>query len=139
MIRNPLLDAELRDAIVEYMEIFGGKMTAKEQVNVAATETPAGSFDDGIKHPSYYNRGKVEVWHFIHAHRLGFFEGNVVKYVSRAGLKPGQSRLKDLMKAKEYLAELIRLEALEQVEVLQGGPSETPEARNRDGDARRGR
>jgi len=38
---------------------------------------------------------------------LGFCEGNVVKYVSRAGLKDGESRLDDLKKAQYYLNLLI--------------------------------
>jgi len=38
---------------------------------------------------------------------LGFCEGNVVKYVSRAGKKGGESRLDDLLKARYYLNQLI--------------------------------
>ncbi len=38
---------------------------------------------------------------------LGFCEGNVVKYVSRAGSKDGESRLDDLLKARYYLNQLI--------------------------------
>jgi len=38
---------------------------------------------------------------------LGFCEGNVVKYVSRAGNKEGESRLDDLKKAAFYLSTLI--------------------------------
>jgi len=38
---------------------------------------------------------------------LGFCEGNVVKYVSRAGNKEGESRLDDLKKASFYLNMLI--------------------------------
>ena len=38
---------------------------------------------------------------------LGFCEGNVVKYVSRAGNKGGESRLDDLLKARYYLNQLI--------------------------------
>ena len=39
---------------------------------------------------------------------LMFAEGNVVKYVSRAGRKGGESRLDDLCKAKYYLDLAIR-------------------------------
>ena len=34
---------------------------------------------------------------------LGFCEGNIVKYVSRAGRKEGEGRLADLKKALTYL------------------------------------
>lgn len=39
---------------------------------------------------------------------LGFCEGNVVKYVARAGNKDGESRLDDLRKAKYYLDLAVR-------------------------------
>ncbi len=38
---------------------------------------------------------------------LGFCEGNIVKYVSRAGNKDGESKLDDLKKAAYYLNLLI--------------------------------
>ena len=44
---------------------------------------------------------------FIHANNLGFFEGNVVKYVSRHRVKNG---VKDLLKARHYIDLLIELE-----------------------------
>lgn len=43
---------------------------------------------------------------FIEANRLGFAEGNVVKYVCRHSLKGG---IADLLKAKHYLELLIKL------------------------------
>lgn len=42
--------------------------------------------------------------------QLDFCAGNVVKYVCRAGRKPGAPKLVDLMKAKFYLDKLIELE-----------------------------
>jgi hypothetical protein len=44
---------------------------------------------------------------FIHANGLNYFEGNVVKYVSRWREKGGVA---DLEKAKHYLEMLIELE-----------------------------
>lgn len=41
---------------------------------------------------------------------LGFLAGNVVKYVARAGRKPGESPMDDLLKAKWYLEQLIEKE-----------------------------
>ena len=48
---------------------------------------------------------------------LGFCEGNVVKYVSRAGLKDGESRLDDLKKAQYYLNLLITDEKAKTVSI----------------------
>lgn len=59
-----------------------------------------------IEHPTYYNQGKIEMWDYAHDHNLGFFEGNIVKYVTRWKDKNG---LMDLKKAKEYLDKLIDL------------------------------
>lgn len=42
---------------------------------------------DNVKNPSYYNRGKIEVWEFIEDQGLDYHTGNAVKYIARAGLK----------------------------------------------------
>lgn len=47
----------------------------------------------------------------IRAWDLNFSLGNVLKYVARAGKKPGASRLEDLRKARDYLDEEIASEA----------------------------
>ena len=44
---------------------------------------------------------------YIHANALGYFEGNVIKYVSRWRKKNG---IADLEKAKHYIELLIELE-----------------------------
>lgn len=62
--------------------------------------------DDDVYHPSHYNQGSIEVIDFIDAHKLGFYEGNIVKYVSRYKYKGG---VQDLKKAKFYLDRLISL------------------------------
>lgn len=54
-----------------------------------------------INHPSYYNRGKIEVIDFIEDQGLSFHLGNVIKYVARAGSKG--NKLEDLKKARWYL------------------------------------
>ena len=62
-----------------------------------------------VNHPSYYNMGKIEVIDFIEDQGLNFNEGNVVKYLCRAGLK--DDALTDLRKAEWYLQrEIQRLE-----------------------------
>tara|TARA_R110000868_G_C10524666_1_gene733422 strand:+ start:374 stop:613 length:240 start_codon:yes stop_codon:yes gene_type:complete len=58
-----------------------------------------------VVHPEHYNRG-VEMWDYAHSHNLDFFEGNIVKYVTRWKTKNG---IEDLYKAKQYLDKLIEL------------------------------
>ena len=42
---------------------------------------------ENVKNPSYYNRGKIEVWEFIEDQGLDYHTGNAVKYIARAGFK----------------------------------------------------
>ena len=51
--------------------------------------------------PSYYKRGSIDVWDFIRTKELGFYLGNVIKYVCRAGHKDND--IEDLKKAVHYL------------------------------------
>ena len=62
--------------------------------------------EEQIEHPKHYNQG-IEMWDYSHSHGLDFFEGNIVKYVTRWRHKNG---LNDLKKAKQYLDKLISLE-----------------------------
>ena len=55
--------------------------------------------------PTYYKKGKIEVWDFIKDQKLDFFAGNVIKYVCRYKDKNG---LEDLKKAQVYLEKLIK-------------------------------
>lgn len=56
-----------------------------------------------------YYKGTI-VWDFIDDMEFNFNLGNVVKYISRAGKKEGNSKLQDLEKAKDYLEhEIIRV------------------------------
>lgn len=65
------------------------------------------SIDQNVSHPSHYG-GKddpYETIKVIDAWGLdkSFCLGNVIKYISRAGKKDGNSLLQDLMKAQFYL------------------------------------
>jgi hypothetical protein len=60
----------------------------------------------GGKH--YVNSGGLQCWDFILKHRLGYLEGNFVKYVTRNRYK--EKPLQDLKKARHY-AEKIMQEA----------------------------
>lgn len=67
---------------------------------------------DMVNHPPHYTTGNIEVIDFIDDKQLGFYEGQVIKYVSRAKLKNnGANEIEDLKKAQFYLNRLIeRLE-----------------------------
>lgn len=54
----------------------------------------------------HYKSKTVQPWDFIAANGLGFFEGNVVKYLSRWKDKGGPE---DLQKARHYLDKLIEI------------------------------
>lgn len=55
--------------------------------------------------PSYYIGSKIQVSEFIAEFDLNYFEGNVIKYVTRHRHKNG---LEDLKKAQWYLNYLIK-------------------------------
>lgn len=56
---------------------------------------------------SHYKDQAIQPVEYIHANRIGYFEGNVIKYVSRWKSKGG---IEDLKKAKHYIELLIELE-----------------------------
>jgi hypothetical protein len=66
-----------------------------------------------VEHPPHYNTGKIEVLAFVQDQSLNFCRGNVIKYLCRAGKKPGADEMEDLRKAKFYLdSEIERLEGV---------------------------
>lgn len=72
-----------------------------------------------IERPEYYTLGKIECIDYIWDKQMNFFLGNVTKYVTRAGHKDGESALKDLKKARQYLDMYIqKLEGEQQDEYL---------------------
>lgn len=56
---------------------------------------------------NHYKDKAIQPWDYIATNGLGYFEGNVVKYVSRWRDKGG---IEDLRKARHYLDKLIELE-----------------------------
>jgi len=56
---------------------------------------------------NHYKDLPIQPVEYIYANALGYFEGNVVKYVSRWRKKNG---IADLEKAKHYIELLIQLE-----------------------------
>ena len=57
---------------------------------------------------NHYKELPIQPVEYIHANGIGYFEGNVIKYVSRWRNKNG---IADLQKAKHYIELLIELEA----------------------------
>ena len=58
--------------------------------------------NDVINHPSHYTQG-IECMDYIESHSLNYARGNIVKYVTRAGLKQTSKEVEDLEKARWYL------------------------------------
>lgn len=56
---------------------------------------------------SHYKDKAIQPIEYIHANKIGFCEGNVVKYITRWKEKNGVA---DLEKAKHYIELLIELE-----------------------------
>jgi len=61
---------------------------------------------------THYKAKPMQPWDYIAANGLGYFEGNIVKYVSRWRDKGG---VDDLRKARHYLDKLIELECADGV------------------------
>ena len=55
----------------------------------------------------HYLKQVIQPWDFIAVNGLGFFEGNIIKYVTRWRDKGGVA---DLEKARHYLDKLIEIE-----------------------------
>ena len=64
---------------------------------------------ENVKNPSYYNRGKIEVWEFIEDQGLDYHTGNAVKYIARAGFKDPSKEVEDLQKAVAFLERKIKV------------------------------
>ena len=56
-----------------------------------------------IDHPDHYQAKGMEAIDVIEAYNLNFSLGSAVKYILRAGKKPGESSVEDLNKAIWYL------------------------------------
>ncbi|MEX8520043.1 MAG: DUF3310 domain-containing protein [Leptothrix sp. (in: b-proteobacteria)] len=56
---------------------------------------------------NHYKKLAIQPVEYIHANGIGYFEGNILKYVTRWRDKGG---IEDLKKAQHYLALLIEFE-----------------------------
>ena len=59
------------------------------------------------QNPQHYRTGSIEPWDYIVDQKLGYLEGNIIKYITRAGKKDNESRLDDLLKAQAYIHKLV--------------------------------
>lgn len=75
---------------------------AKEHGEVVGIAPDPMNNADPVNNPPHYTAGGIETIDFIEAKKLGYNLGNVVKYITRSGLKG--NRLEDLRKAQWYLA-----------------------------------
>lgn len=83
--------------------------------------------NDPVHRPAHYANSGIEVANFIADRHLDYFLGNVVKYVSRAGIKSAETELEDLKKARAYLDMRIRItQGLEPIDRPDSVPSEKP-------------
>lgn len=57
--------------------------------------------------PHHYASLKIAPWDYVAANNMGYFEGSVIKYVSRWREKNG---VEDLKKARAFLDKLIEVE-----------------------------
>jgi hypothetical protein len=81
----------------------------KESVNVEKEHAPSKEQDALTKQEggSHYKELNIEPVEYIHANELSFFEGNVVKYVTRHKNKKGAE---DIRKAIHYLEMILKFE-----------------------------
>lgn len=72
-----------------------------KQESVSTSERPLKQ--DVVNHPAHYKAGGIETIDFIEAKQLTYNLGNVVKYITRAGVKNKATHIEDLEKAAWYL------------------------------------
>jgi len=81
-----------------------GVAMAMEQIPVPS---PTANTPDEVQvGGDHYKDNTIQVWDAIHDWGLGYFSGNVIKYVARHQKKNG---LEDLKKARHYLDKLISI------------------------------
>jgi hypothetical protein len=66
--------------------------------------SPKKEVKDNVNHPAHYKTGGIETIDFIEAKSLNYNLGNVIKYITRAGVKDKAKHIEDLEKGAWYLA-----------------------------------
>lgn len=73
---------------------------------------------DIINRPAHYTSGSIEPIDYIISHAMNFNRGNVIKYITRAGIKGDglKYEIEDLEKAKWYIErEISRLKKINEI------------------------
>jgi len=99
-LRERLANSEAAEPPVQSAD----EMIAEWAADDDAHRAPANTVQVGGDH---YKSKAIQPWDYIAANKLGYFEGNVVKYVTRYKEKGGVA---DLEKAAHYLQKLIEQE-----------------------------
>lgn len=81
-------------------DLLCGECSEKKSSSISSDSATNAKPDD-----SHYHNGRMDPWKYIDANDLDFFEGSIIKYVTRWRYKNG---IEDLEKAKVYIDELIR-------------------------------
>ena len=103
------LDWEKEDAphdILAYKVVGEVTQSAPDPLHVDLIEPPQDALDVQVG-GDHYKSLAIQPVEYIHANKIGYFEGNVIKYVTRWRAKNGVA---DLEKAKHYIDLLIELE-----------------------------
>ena len=97
-----LKGANLREANLRGANLYGTDTTNAcfKDALVADTELK-GDKNKKVDHPDHYCHG-IKAIDYIESHNMNFNLGNVIKYVTRAGLK-SENAIEDLQKAKWYI------------------------------------
>lgn len=112
---SDIFGVEFRRGVIWYYpaDLVIKQLEQKEElIDMMEKDEESGVYDDDsepecgedVLNPSHYSQYKIQPIDYIEANSFDFFEGNVIKYVSRYKQKNG---LEDLLKAKVYLEKLI--------------------------------
>ena len=82
--------------------------TAETPLNEVDWSKPYKRRETPEKPTHYHSIGDKDVIDFCNDYEINFNKGNVIKYLVRAGEKNGESELKDLNKALDYLKREIK-------------------------------
>jgi hypothetical protein len=77
---------------------------------MVTTPTPVSALAKQVA-GNHYKDKKIQPVEYIHANKLGFLEGCIVKRITRWRDKPAESRFQDLEKIKHEVDLLIELES----------------------------
>lgn len=87
--------------------------TTTEQGNLIEKRLANHEVNDLVDHPNHYCSGKIECIEYIRdkltaEQYIGWLKGNILKEVTREGLKEGNSRSQEAGKIRYYACELER-------------------------------